>query len=265
MHVTCSIRRCSPPAPRGRAQVVAVALEAVLARRFGAEYQPIVEVRGGKLVAHEALARFFDPTGAPVAPLPIFAELRRRRGLLLRVELELKRFQIRHAPAGPLFLNVDASGFAEARRGRRNALLEILRRAGSARLVVEAVESRSRDDLRLEQEMLAGLRAAGLSVALDDVGAPDALLSLDSLRRADVVKLDRTWLAGTAGGSRLAALEALVRLARQLGKRTVLEGVECDRDLALARDLGVDWAQGFLFRDRFHCARADPLRPMRAA
>lgn len=249
-----------------RAPGVAEVLESVVARRFSAEYQPIVEVRRGAVVAHEALSRFFDVAGSAIAPSLAFAELRGEcHSLLLRVELELKRFQIRHAPPGRLFVNVDPGGFEAARRGSRNLLTDVIRRAGRARVVVEAVESRCDSEARMGRSMLAALHAAGVPVALDDVGAPDAVLSLDALRQADVLKLDRAWLAGAGDAGRIATLEVLVGLARRMGKPTVLEGVESARDLELASELGIDWAQGFLFRERFRTARFPSAPGQRAA
>jgi EAL domain-containing protein (putative c-di-GMP-specific phosphodiesterase class I) len=44
-------------------------------------------------------------------------------------------------------------------------------------------------------------------------------------------------------------IQALARLARETGGRTVLEGVETAADLALARDLGVDLVQGWFFKE----------------
>ena len=52
----------------------------------------------------------------------------------------------------------------------------------------------------------------------------------------------------------LPVVAAFVRMARETGARTVLEGVETTAEFVLARDLGVDLVQGFLFRDRARIA-----------
>jgi EAL domain-containing protein (putative c-di-GMP-specific phosphodiesterase class I) len=103
---------------------------------------------------------------------------------------------------------------------------------------------------------------ARLPVALDDLGAPNALVSLESLVRVQYLKLDRTTLRASADLRHRALVEALIALARRLGIRTVLEGVETRADLASAEALGFDLVQGFLFRDRF--VRVEPAERAQA-
>jgi EAL domain-containing protein (putative c-di-GMP-specific phosphodiesterase class I) len=225
-------------------------LELVLARRFGAEFQPIVEVRSERVVAYEALSRFHDEAGELLSPGLVFARLHAEPSLLLHVELEMKALQLANAPAGPLHVNVDPDSFALADDDAGNALLRML--AGArAGLVVEVIENMTVADAELGGAMVRELDRAGISIALDDVGRPDALLSLEALKLADVLKLDSTWVRRATDPIDRAILDALLGLARRLGARTVLEGVETTEDLAVARELGVDCAQGYLFRDGF--------------
>ena len=225
-------------------------LALVLARQFGVEYQPIVELRTGRTVGYEALSRFADPAGREVPAASVFACLHDDPTLLLFVEVETKRFQMNQAPAGTLYLNVDADSFQAGSRVDRNPLVELL--AGrKGETVVEVIEALDVADARLSRGLVDAMRAIGIGVALDDVGAPDALISLEALKEADVLKLDRTWLDRIHQPRDRAVLEALLGLARRLGSRTILEGVETPLHLALAEELGVDAVQGFLFRDRF--------------
>jgi EAL domain-containing protein (putative c-di-GMP-specific phosphodiesterase class I) len=99
--------------------------------------------------------------------------------------------------------------------------------------------------------MVRALRQRSIGIALYDVGAPDTLLSLETLRDVDVLKLDASWLSRVHEPRDRAVLDALLALARRLGTRTVLEGVETPAHLDVARGLGVDAVQGFLFRGRF--------------
>jgi len=231
-------------------------LALVLGRRFGTEYQPVVDLQTGATLGHEALARFFDSAGDAVAPGNVFARLHDEPSLLLYVEAETKRFQIEHAPDGPLYLNIDPDSFqAAARSGSGNTLLDVLS-VHSPHIVVEIIETMSWSDARLGHELVRALRARSIGVALDDVGAPDALLSLEALREADVVKLDRSWLRRAGDPRDRAILEALLALTRRLGTRTILEGIETPADLDLAMTLGVDAVQGFLFRPQFQSRRA---------
>ena len=222
----------------------------VVGRRFGTEYQPVVELRSGAVIGHEALSRFFDGEGRPVSPGPVFARLHDDPSLLLHVEAETKRFQIENAPVGPLYLNVDPDSFHAGTGLARNALLDAMAGPRSG-LVVEVIESLSINDARRGREMVRALRQRSIGIALDDVGAPDTLVSLEALRDADILKLDSSWLARACDPRDRAVLEALLGLARTLETRTVLEGVETVAHLDLARALGVDAVQGYLFRGQF--------------
>lgn len=225
-------------------------LALVLGRRFAVEYQPIVDLRSGATIAHEALSRFFDLQGRPVCPGAVFARLHDDPTLLLYVEAETKRVQIENAPPGPLHLNVDPDSFRAATNGTRNGLLDVLQ-SHTEPVVVEVIEMMTFADARLGKELVRELRQRNIPVALDDVGAPDALLSLEALVDADVLKLDASWLWRVADPRERAVLEHLLLLARKLGARTILEGVETAAQLELAADVGVDAVQGYLFRGQF--------------
>jgi EAL domain-containing protein (putative c-di-GMP-specific phosphodiesterase class I) len=230
-------------------------LALVLGRRFAVEYQPIIDLRSGSTVAHEALSRFFDDEGRAVCPGAVFARLHEEPSLLLYVEGETKRFQIENAPPGCLHLNVDPDAFRAASNGNRNGLLDVLQ-SHREPVVVEVIEMMTFADARLGRELVRALRGRQIPVALDDVGAPDALLSLEALKDADVLKLDASWLWRVADPRERAILEHLLALARQLGARTILEGVETAVQLELATELGVDAVQGYLFRGQFHTCAA---------
>lgn len=213
-------------------------------------YEPVIEVRTLKAVAHEALARFRRPDGTPFPTGSMFALLHADPALLLETELALKRHQLGHAPAGELFVNLDPDSWSPAGRGAESPVLDLLASAGP-HLVVEVIENTDAADAVAGRELVATLRARGLRVALDDVGATNGLLSFETLDAADVLKFDRSLLQRLGSrGRRRAIVEAFVRMARSTGARTVLEGIETVADLALARDLGVDLVQGYLFRDR---------------
>jgi EAL domain-containing protein (putative c-di-GMP-specific phosphodiesterase class I) len=224
-------------------------------RSFGTEYQPVVDLRSGATIGHEALSRFFDGAGRPVSPGRVFARLRDDPTILLHVEAETKRFQIEHAPRGPLFVNVDPDSFHAGSAAPRHVLLDAIE-GHPPGVVVEVIETVSLRDVHRGRALVRALRERSIGVALDDVGAPETLLCLEALRDADIVKLDASWLGRIASPRDRAVLEALLALARRLGARTILEGVETEAQLRIAGSLGVDAVQGFLFRGRFRSRRA---------
>jgi EAL domain-containing protein (putative c-di-GMP-specific phosphodiesterase class I) len=224
--------------------------ESTLAWRVGVEYQPLVDVHSSETVGHEALARFRAADGAALAPARVFPELRRDPSLLAEVELALKRVQIERAPGVAVFLNIDPDGWHGATPRIRRDLLDLLSAPCDLEIVVEVVECGDERAAARARSMMSALREASVSVALDDVGASGAVFSIDALRGADVVKFDRCFLERPRDPRERAIARGLVAVARALGARTVLEGVERPEHLRLAQDLGFDLVQGFVFRDR---------------
>jgi EAL domain-containing protein (putative c-di-GMP-specific phosphodiesterase class I) len=221
--------------------------------RFSTEYQAIVQTRTGKTVAYEALARFRRRDGRAIPPARMFAVLHGDPGLLLRTELTLKLHQVEHAPAAPLFVNLDPDSWARAGDRHRNPFLALFS-STSRRIVVEVTEALATADAARAQAMISALRGRRLAVALDDVGAANGLLSFDSILDAEVLKFDRTLIPRLRHPRCRALVQALTRMARETGARAVLEGVESTAEFVVARDLGFDLVQGFLFRDRAQLA-----------
>jgi EAL domain-containing protein (putative c-di-GMP-specific phosphodiesterase class I) len=221
--------------------------------RFFTEYEPLVSLRSGRISAYEALARFRRGDGRLAAPDRVFAALDPDPGLRLRAELTVKLHQIEHAPGLPLFVNLDPLSFLRAGDARSNPFLTLFSWS-RRRIVVEVIESMAAADAARAGRMFQALRSRGLKVALDDVGAAGGLLTFDALAEAHVIKFDRTLVPRMRDPRARALVQALARMARENGARTVFEGIETTGEFALAADLGVDLAQGFLFRDRVRVA-----------
>jgi EAL domain-containing protein (putative c-di-GMP-specific phosphodiesterase class I) len=222
--------------------------------RFSTAYEPIVHARTGRTAAFEALARFRRPDGQPIAPDRVFSLLHADPALLLRTELTVKLHQVEHAPPRTaLFVNLDPDCWARAGGGETNPFLALL---GSARnrVVVEVTEAVVSADAHRAVEMIAALRRRGIAAALDDIGVARSVLCFEALAEARVLKFDRTLIPRLRHPRYRAIVLALVRMAREAGGHTVLEGVETTADFVLARDLGVDLVQGYLFRDRCRVA-----------
>jgi EAL domain-containing protein (putative c-di-GMP-specific phosphodiesterase class I) len=219
--------------------------------RFWTEYEAIVDARTGRTAGFEALGRFTATDGSLVSPTKIFALLHADPALLLRAELRLKFHQIEHAPDAPLFLNLDAGSWTRAAHPHGNPFVGLIASA-PRRVVVEITESCVSENALRAADIVESLRKEGLTVALDDLGAVDALFSFDALAGTDVLKFDRA-IVKRLGDVRCRALvQTLIHMTHETGAYTVLEGVERSEELALARDLGFDFVQGYLFSGRNH-------------
>jgi EAL domain-containing protein (putative c-di-GMP-specific phosphodiesterase class I) len=250
----------APRGPEGALALVAAPTELDEIRRvldrglFTTEYQAIVQTRTGRTSAFEALARFRGLDGRALAPGPIFGALRVDPALFLRAELTLKLHQVEHAPRAPLFVNLDPECWARAGDGRTNPFLGLFA-SSSNRVVVEVTEALAAADAARAHDMVTALRGRRVHVALDDLGAASGLLSFDAISEAEVLKFDRTLLPRLRHPRARALVQALVRMAHETGARSILEGVESTAEFVIARDLGFDFVQGFLFRDRARLAR----------
>ena len=108
-----------------------------------------------------------------------------------------------------------------------------------------AVEGSAGDRARAELEEV---HALGVRIAIDDFGT--GFSSLDQLRRfpIDVIKVDRSFIQGMEHDAKNATITGNVAsLAHALGLVALAEGVETAAQLASARELGCDLAQGYLF------------------
>jgi len=219
-------------------------------------YQPIFGLDELEVVGVEALVRWEHPTRGLLPPAE-FLEVAEASGLIVPIGswvLCEASQQVRTWNAGtssrPLSLsvNMSASQLAEA------DLVEKVRRAlvggdgtPALDLVLEVTETLLVDDARGAADRLAEIRQLGVKVAIDDFGT--GYSSLSYLRRlpVDVLKIDRTFVAGLGeGGTDDAIVRSVIGLAHDLGLQCVAEGVETDAQLTCLRALGCDAAQGFL-------------------
>ena len=202
-------------------------------------YQPVMEVATGRVAGYEALARFAAPFER--APDLWFAQAHRcGMGPALEAMAIRAAIAVPGRPAGTfLALNVSPAALLSAEV--RAALPEDL-----TAIVIELTEHEAFDaDAALELE-LSALRLRGARIALDDAGAGYAGLQQLIRIRPDIVKVDRSLVAGVhQDASKLALLEALARFATTTGAAVCAEGVEELAELRALSGLDVTYAQGY--------------------
>jgi EAL domain-containing protein (putative c-di-GMP-specific phosphodiesterase class I) len=106
-----------------------------------------------------------------------------------------------------------------------------------------------------------GVNVSARQLSIDDFGT--GCSSLEYLQRfpVDRLKIDRSFVSGL-GGSRSqnsAILRAVVAMGRELGIRTVAEGVENDQQLEIVRSVGCDYGQGHHFSPPLHPQRSEEV------
>ncbi|HSK95749.1 MAG TPA: EAL domain-containing protein, partial [Euzebyales bacterium] len=214
--------------------------------RLSAAFQPVVEIRSGRVVGYEALARV---TGSSMAP-PGWLELAVGAGL--RDELEIAMWDAAleaWTAAGTeddlvLWLNISpdvlVGGLPLTRRERL-----------PSRVVLELSELapvRSYPRLRAVLDEWRDQRGREVRFAIDDVGAGHANLRHIIELAPDITKLDRSLVDDVADNpTKQAVVRGLVGFCRDIGSALVAEGVEHQRCVTALRSLGVEWAQGWFF------------------
>lgn len=222
-------------------------------------YQPVVDLRTSELVGFEALVRWCLPGVTPIGP-DEWMGAAEQAGLVGVLDLQVLRQAAAQmvtwsstegdsGAAGGLTLAVNMSGHTLQEVDVAEQVLAVLAGTGLSpeRLVLEVTEGVLIDDPAVG-ERLQRLRIAGVRIALDDFGT--GWSSLDYLRRfpVDVLKLDRSFVAGlSSGGAGEAVPAAVVQLAATLGLHVIAEGVETLRQAERLSRLGSMHAQGYLF------------------
>jgi EAL domain-containing protein (putative c-di-GMP-specific phosphodiesterase class I) len=117
-----------------------------------------------------------------------------------------------------------------------------------ATLELEITESLAMSDAEATGVTLRALHELGVRVALDDFGTGYSSLAYLSQLPLDVIKIDRSFVAGLQESpANLAIVRAVVGLARALGMAVTAEGIEREDQLAALAEAGCDRGQGFLF------------------
>lgn len=228
--------------------------EAVAARRLDVAYQPVVDVRTGRPVAAEALARWTHPHHGPVPPAE-FVSLAERRGsvgalgtLVLDQAVAAAAEWHRAGYTLPVSVNISLPQLEDA--GFPALVSETLARHGlpATALVIEVTESVLASDIAAARGTLHRLRALGVAIALDDFGTGYCSLAYLHLFPADVLKVDRELVAGAAGDpQRTVLLRAIATLAHDLDLQATAEGVESREEASLLDDLGFEHVQSFMY------------------
>ncbi|MHB1088967.1 MAG: sensor domain-containing phosphodiesterase [Acidimicrobiales bacterium] len=203
--------------------------------------QPIVALGDGRRHGVEALSRF--PVEWGKAPDAAFAEA---SSIGLGIELEL--MAVRRAAVHIS----DISGYMAINLSPRTLLdqrcHDVLEELPGERIILELSEHDPVTDYDVLTRTIAPLRQRGVRLAIDDVGAGFSSLRHILLTAPDVIKLDRSIVAGVANDRVLRTLvHSLADFGHGAGATVVAEGVETSDDAIALRDVGVDYGQGWHF------------------
>lgn len=212
--------------------------------RITSVYQPIVDLKTEEVFAYEALSR--APEGEFAKPEYMF-KIAHESKLLWKLERLCRSRAIEGATALPddcfLFMNIEPDSVFDPKLPdafKGNPLAK--------RVVLEITERAVVEDYVLLRKALNFIREIGLHIAIDDVGAGYAGLRLIGEVQPKFIKLDMNFTRGIETSEiNRQLVKVMVYLAEAIGTGLLVEGIETDEELAVMRELGVRYAQGFLF------------------
>ncbi|MGZ5418735.1 MAG: EAL domain-containing protein [Nocardioides sp.] len=230
--------------------------EALDQGRFVLYGQPVVDLATHTVVKHELLLRMLSPTGEVIAPGE-FLPAAEKYGLIDDID----RWVISEATTLAAAGRSVAANLSAGSMGRAEILLHIERElartgAPAENLTFEVTETALMLDVDAGRRFADRLVALGCSLSLDDFGTGYG--SLTYLRQLPIseIKIDLQFVREMANSQEDQKLvQAIVQIARSLGKTTVAEGVEDQQTLDLLHDYGVDYAQGY------HLGGPEPFAP----
>jgi diguanylate cyclase (GGDEF)-like protein len=220
------------------------------------QLQPIVDLQGGPTaVAIEALARWAGPQVGGVPPEELFAAIGPVRSARLGEVVRDKALAaIAVLQASGLTTARVALNLSAAEVARADIVGHIADQVERAGLGLNAVEVEITEEVLLDRvsnrtlDQLAALRGRGARLVLDDFGTGHSGLAQLLRLPLDAVKLDKRFIQRLGSDARAEEIiRATVSLAHGLGMTVVAEGVETQQQAAMARALGCDRAQGYLY------------------
>jgi diguanylate cyclase (GGDEF)-like protein/PAS domain S-box-containing protein len=220
-------------------------------------YQPIIEVASGRLAGFEALVRWVHPQLGLVGPVE-FIPLAEDTGLIFGLgewvfrtvcaQISAWQREFGNGAVPSVAVNLSPKQFMQPNLVQ--VMQKIVEQSGTdpEKLKVEITESVLMDNAEAAVDMLTKLRRLGLHLSIDDFGTGYSSLSYLQRFPVDILKIDRSFISvfGTERDSQV-LVRSILSLAHSLNLKVVAEGVDKLEQCDLLKELGCDFAQGYLF------------------
>lgn len=229
--------------------------EALARHELTLAYQPIMDRTGKRVVAAEALLRWYHPEKGEIPPME-FVPVAERTGLMVLIGHSVIRQAVRQ-----LRVWIDA-GFRPVRVAVNLSLCQLMdgdivnvikealgnHRIGPSLLELELSERGVLNEGEDVIGIIERLKELGVRISIDDFGAGNAAISYLKDLPADVIKIDRAYVSGPERSSRDLAIGAgMVAMAKRLDALVIAEGIETKEQFELVQEWGCDELQGYYF------------------
>ena len=217
-------------------------------------YQPLIDVRTGKITGFEALLRWENRKNEIIMPGE-FIQLAEETGLIIPIGYWvikeacqfIKSLHEDGYDTLTVAVNISVAQLMQANFAEevRNIVTRVGIPIGS--LGLEITESVLMESMETNIRKLRMLRKLGLVIYLDDFGTGYSSLKYLQYLPIDVVKIDKSFIDGIADEADKDLTGSIISLIHRLGLTAAAEGVEKERQFLKLREYGCDAAQGYLF------------------
>ena len=217
-------------------------------------YQPIFDLKSGRVAKLEALVRWQHPEHGLLGP-DRFISIAEANGLIARLDHWVLRRACRDLAAlsrlgwQHLGIAVNCSALNLVRVELADEIEKALRTSGIAahRLELEVTENALMCNLSSTSQLLRQIRALGVSLSIDDFGTGYSSLAYLKRLPLNTLKIDRSFIQDIPGSSQdMEIVQAIILMAHTLHLHVVTEGVETTQQFEFLTQLGCDFIQGYL-------------------
>lgn len=235
--------------------LVARMTEAMEKNEFKAFIQPKISLETERVIGGEALVRWIREDGSMVFPdkfIPVFE----KNGFITKVDFRVLEQVLAYLQDAvekgeeivPISVNFSRRHNEEITF--TNKVAEYLEKYNTPRGMLEAelTESVFMLDLSTLKENIKNLHELGVTISIDDFGSGYSSLNVLANVSADIIKLDRKFFDFTANQTRNKEfIQSLITMMKQMGLKTVMEGVETKEQMEFIKKCGCDIAQGYYY------------------
>lgn len=230
--------------------------QAIEHQEFLVYYQPILTISDHRLLGFEALLRWQSPTRGLLTPIH-FLEVAENTGLISAIDrwvlkeslLQLRYWDSIFPKIVPLTMSVNISGKHVAQIGLVDEIASTLEETGmdASRLNLEITENTVMENISRTNEVLTNIQALGVQLQVDDFGIGYSSLGYLSSFSLNALKIDRSFINSLdLESNNLKIIQAILMMSRGLGMKVIAEGVETQNQFTQLRELGCEFAQGYL-------------------
>lgn len=237
-----------------RVEIESELRQALDSREIVPYFQPVIDLKTGRIIGAEALARWRKPDGRLVSPAD-FIPVAEQTSLIMDIDLSILSQACQQTRTwdenglGSLRISGNISARHFQRGNLAHEVQNILQtsKLPARQLTLEITETVYMENIDMVRDTLEAIDRMGVARALDDFGTGYSSLSYVHTLSFDILKIDKSFVKNLPEHSALALVRAMLGIAASLDITPLAEGIETQEQLLLLTSLGCKLGQGYLF------------------